>query len=412
MSGTNIDHMVSIIVFLSAILIFIGLFSQTIETAVLYQQHSTLAVKAGDLLDTILLNPGIPSNWSLTDWNQQGKVPTNLGLQDPAFMQYQLGPFSLMRLSSTSGGVINYHGQTFNNLTMSSGTSLLVPSTQTINSSLSSKLMGINGTYGFSLTISPTIDVSITEVKHDPLNISISARGQGFVLANASLTYCLITATGSTPPAYPSIALNYGTNSTDVLGSANLYFSSLNVTQKSYAIVVYVSLSGMSGVGYFEKDNSSNPAGSIIPIISSFENRTIILEHSYDLNSQGYNGNLTYTATFLRATDMIQTSLNKGKVSTSGILYFNPSPSHVFDAITIDPNTLGVLVVAYSRGANDSGIVVTPWGLSSLGFSITLGGQYTNRNWVSTDIRQVLINGIPYQAKLALWNVVTGVNGE
>jgi hypothetical protein len=412
MSGTNIDHMVSIIVFLSAIVIFIGLFSQSIETAVLYQQHSTLATKAGDLLDNLLLNPGSPSNWSTTDWNQQTKVPTGFGLQDPTYMQYQLCSFSLMRLYSTAGTAVNYQGQVFSNLTLSLGASLLVPSNQTINSSQASKLMGINGTYGFSLTISPTIDVSIAEVKHDPLNVSVSVSGQGFPLANASLTYCLITAMGSNLPGSPSIALNYGSNMTDLLGSANLYFSTVNVTQKSYAIVVYASLSGLSGIGYYEKNNSSAPTGSIIPFISGIENRTILLAHSYDLNPQGYNGNLTYTATFLRAADMIRATLNGGKATTSGLLYFNPTPAHASETITIDPNTLGILVVAYSRSASDSGIVVTPWGLSSLGFSVTFGGQYSSKNWVSTDIRQVLINGISYQAKLALWNIGTGVNGE
>ena len=63
MSGTSIDHTVAIIVFLAAMIIFIGLFSQTIETAVSYQQHNSLATKASDLLDNMLLNPGTPSNW-------------------------------------------------------------------------------------------------------------------------------------------------------------------------------------------------------------------------------------------------------------------------------------------------------------------------------------------------------------
>jgi hypothetical protein len=44
-----------------------------------------------------------------------------------------------------------------------------------------------------------------------------------------------------------------------------------------------------------------------------------------------------------------------------------------------------------------------PWGLSSLGGSIIFGGQYANQNWVSTDIRQVTVNGVTYQTKLALW---------
>ena len=87
MSGTTIDHTVAIIVFLAAMLIFIGLFSQTIQTGISYQQHNTVATKTSDLLDNLLLNPGNPSNWSQTDWNQQTKIPTSLGLQDSKFTQ-------------------------------------------------------------------------------------------------------------------------------------------------------------------------------------------------------------------------------------------------------------------------------------------------------------------------------------
>ena len=411
MSGTSIDHTVAIIVFLAAMLIFIGLFSQTIQTGISYQQHNTVATKTGDLLDNLLLNPGNPSNWSQTDWNQQTKIPTSLGLQDFKFTQYQLNPLSLMRLYPAQGTSILYQGQTFVNTSTSIGqSSLLVPSSQIINYSQASMMMGINGTYGFRLSVYPTLDVSICEVSFSPLNVSVTVKGQGFSLANAAISYCLITVNGSDLPGQPSLNINYGTASTDVVGSVYLDLSSFNTDQKSYVLVVDASLSGLSGIGYFV--HSSYTAGSVVPFISSFENRTVLLAHSYDVKNQGYNGNISYSASFFRATDLIQTTLNNGNVAASGILYLNPTPAHAFDTISIDPNTVGVLVIAYGKSAVDSGIVVMPWGLSSLGFSVTLGGQHTSQNWVSTDLRQVLVNGIPYQAKLELWsNPSNGVTG-
>ena len=54
---------------------------------------------------------------------------------------------------------------------------------------------------------------------------------------------------------------------------------------------------------------------------------------------------------------------------------------------------------------NDRGIVVMPWGLSSLAFPITFGGDPKNASWVATDIRQVMVNGIAYQAKLSVWSL-------
>jgi hypothetical protein len=105
---------------------------------------------------------------------------------------------------------------------------------------------------------------------------------------------------------------------------------------------------------------------------------------------------------------MIQTTLNNGDLEVNGMLYCNATPPHQADQLSIDPEMNGVLVVAFSKSASESGIVVMPWGLSSLGFTATIGGQYPSPNWVSTDMRQVLVNGIQYQAKLALWSSSNG----
>jgi len=61
--NSTLDHMVAVTVFLAATLLFIGLFNQTIQTATIYQQNRATANRASDLLDNILLNPGIPTNW-------------------------------------------------------------------------------------------------------------------------------------------------------------------------------------------------------------------------------------------------------------------------------------------------------------------------------------------------------------
>jgi len=406
MSGTSIDHIVSFIAFIAAILIFIGLFGNTIQSALTNQQYSAMATKTSDLLDNILLNPGNPSNWSQTDWNQPSKIPTQLGLQDPAFTEYDLSALSVMRLDSVNAASITYQGQTYRNLTAGSGSSLLIPANQIINSSLASQIMGINASYAFSLAISPTIQVSVSEVSFNPLNVSVVALGQGLPLSNAQITYCLAIVTGGNPPQYPSVSLNYGTGSTDASGSAYLNLSSFNMSQASYAIIVYVSLSGTSGIGYFV--HSQYTATTVVPIISSIENRQVQLADSYGINSQGFNGNITYTATFLRSPNFIQASLNNGYANVSGTLFLSPTPNHAFDTITIDPNNLGVLVVGYTQSTGQNGVTLMPWGFGSTGSSITLGTQTSNQKWISTDIRQVLINGISYQAKLALWSSVVG----
>jgi hypothetical protein len=45
-----------------------------------------------------------------------------------------------------------------------------------------------------------------------------------------------------------------------------------------------------------------------------------------------------------------------------------------------------------------------PWGMSTMAFPVTFGDKLTDKEWIVTSIRQILVNGIAYQAKLALWS--------
>jgi len=203
MAGSTIDHLVSVIMFIGAILLFISLFNQTLQTAMLYQRHRNIATKCSDLLDNMLLNPGIP-----TAWSRMNCIPTGFGLQDPEFTQYRLSPFSLMRLNYSEGELVYYDktGQWYSNITIGFGKFLLVPMGQAVNYSTATKLLGVNGTHGFRLTLTPIVTVSIYEVQSNPLILNVIVTGTGFPLANANLSYCFITveATGG-EGSYPPI---------------------------------------------------------------------------------------------------------------------------------------------------------------------------------------------------------------
>jgi len=230
MAGATIDHLVSLIVLLGAILLFISLFNQTIQTAVLYQQHRYLATKCSDMLDNMLLNPGSPLN---PFWGRSDSIPTSFGLQDPEFTQYELSPFSLMRLDYSLGNA-TYNSKTsmyYSNNTVTFGTSLLMPFNEVINYSTAATLLGIDGSYGFSLTISPTVKVSISQTQANPLSLSVNVAGNGYALTNANVSYCLINVTGQTK--YPSYNINSGTSIADNGGQALLSFPSIDGTQAS-----------------------------------------------------------------------------------------------------------------------------------------------------------------------------------
>ncbi len=119
MASAAVDHMVSLIVFMAAIMIFIGIFSQNMQTGINYERHNALSTKTSDLLDNILLNPGLPQNWGQSDSSIVG-----FGLQDPDYSQYKLSSFSSMRLYSTQSPVY-YNGASFSNITAGFGGYLL-----------------------------------------------------------------------------------------------------------------------------------------------------------------------------------------------------------------------------------------------------------------------------------------------
>lgn len=400
--NATIDHMVSLIVFIGAILLFIGLFSQTIQTAVVYESHKALSTKTSDLLDTILLNPGIPGDWGKTD-----VAPAGFGLQDPEFTQYQMSSFSLMRLDSSTGNLVEYDktGSYYSNLSLGFGASLLMPKAQELNYSTALSLLGINNTYGFQLTLTPTITVSITETRaSSPLSLSVSASGTGSPFSGATINYCLIqVALPQNEAEYPSYTIQSGSNITDQQGIANLSFPSVTDANQVYAFIAYVHLDGVVGVGYHTRVSATDQY--VVPIVQSMSSQNVSLAHNYDLNNSGPEGSsLKYNATFVISTeDYALSELSLGNSSslvgtvTSG--FGNPSPT-----IPLPECTTGILIVTYQESSTQGGVVLMPWGISSLAFPVTFGGNPVGQDWVATDIRQVIIGGIAYQAKLALWN--------
>ena len=130
MASAAVDHMISLTVFIVAILLFISVFSQNIQTAVVYESHRVLSTKTSDLLDTMMLTPGLPVNWGKTDG-----TPDCFGLQDPDYPQYKLSTFSLMRLNSASNPQVYYPrtGTYYSNTSAGFGSYLLAPAAKVLN---------------------------------------------------------------------------------------------------------------------------------------------------------------------------------------------------------------------------------------------------------------------------------------
>jgi hypothetical protein len=392
--------MVSLIIFMAAITIFIGLFSQNMQAGIAYERHNALSTKTSDLLDNMLLNPGIPSTWGQSD-----SAIVGFGLQDPAYAEYKLSSFSSMRLTSIQSSV--YYPRTdtyYSNVSAGFGGYLLAPTLKCVNYSAVSKILGVNGTYGFQLSLKPTITVSIQEVSIAPLQLSINFDGTGYPLANAPLCYSLLLV-NQNAAVYPSYTVVNGVSSTDMAGSAQLSFPQVTNEIQSYALIVYSYLDGLKGVGYYVH-GSSNFTETVVPIVDSFRANSIMLVHGNTIGQQisGYS-QLSYNASFfILAEDYTLRQVVLDSQTASGKLISGGGSGQDYASLTV-PNNDGMLIVVYKDVSGHYGVVLMPWGLGSMAFPLTFGGNPVGQEWVTTDIRQVIIGGITYQAQLSLWNL-------
>lgn len=402
MASSTLDHFVALTVFLAAILLFIGLFNQTIQTAIIYQRNRSVATKTSDLLDTMLLNPGYPITWGQTN-----DPPTIFGLQDPEFTQYKISPYSLMRLQSSIGDPVYYSmtGETYSNITMGFGQSLLVPFSECINYSFASRLLGVDGSYGFELTLTPIVTVSITEELANPLTLEVNVMGAGSPLGFATVSYCFMLIDGK-DGAYPSYSIQYDDIIADNTGKASLVFPEFNGETQSYVLIAYAHLNGLMGVGYYEHVRYTE--NYVVPFISNFETGEVMLAHSWDVHSGAHPAAIHYNATFVILSEDLtlrEMPLDSSTGKIVGKLNYGQDPKFAYQNLTINTHNPGILIVSYSKSAVESGVILMPWGISSLAFPVLFGGNQENQEWVATDMRQVLINGVAYQAKLSAWSL-------
>jgi hypothetical protein len=191
-----------------------------------------------------------------------------------------------------------------------------------------------------------------------------------------------------------------GTVYTDATGFVSVPFQNFTINANlTYAFVAYAHLSGLSGMGFYEHA----PSGSqqVLPFVDNLLTRKVILAHSYDIpNTAGFADTLAYNATFVSLNENFEFQEMKLANSTGNV---TSGAGYPFGAVTISSGTLGVLVVAYGN-STAGGVAVMPWGIGSLAFPVIFGGNPAEQEWVATDVRQVLVNGVAYQAKLSLWS--------
>jgi hypothetical protein len=280
--------------------------------------------------------------------------------------------------------------------------SLLVPVANTVNYTAMARLLGVEGSYGFKLTVTPTLNVSLSELNLNPLTLKVEVKAPTGMIGDAALSYFVCQAVPQAGQV-PSIRTISGANRTDLEGSATLEFSSVDGSRDAYSVVVYARAGGLSGVGYTCRNSLGD--NKIVPLIESFENRSILLAHNWDLRSFPPPVEVLYfNATFLILAQDFRLSeirmTDSGGFAREGQVNYGEGYSHV--RVQIPSRNAGILIVAYSSG-DYSGIALMPWGISVLGFSTVFGGDASQADWVAIEPRQVSISMISYQAKVAVW---------
>jgi len=391
MTGVTIDHMVATMTFIAAILLFTGLFAQTMEAAIMYQQNRHIAIKAGDLLDSILLTPGYPYNWGETN-----DTLSCFGLQQPGAAGYTLSSFALMRLMSLSERV-EYprdSGKWYNNITLGPNGFLFLPVGDSIEYDTASRLMGVNGTYGFQLSITPIVEVSITEYQSNPLVLRIEVNGPGSSLSGATLEYYLYKANKKM-----ELELFSGTAQTDSIGVGYLNLP-LNGETDTYTILVYASLGGLIGLGRYTHFIFTQGDG-VMPFVVDYAAGKVYLAHSWDVQDQGTPvPNYAYNATFYIMTETGSFQEWPIANSTGGLNYGSKN----YAITTLPVGYSGFMLVTYENGGQ-VGMSIMPWGIGSIAVSTLFGDNPFGNVWTSTDLRQVSIDQLSYQARIICWSL-------
>lgn len=386
MPGATIDHMISVTILITAMLVAMVTFSNMFASAIAYERNRQVAMKAGDLIDTTCLAPGNPAGWSKTDVSI-----TAFGLQDSNSKSYSLSPFSPMRLRTSQES--QYDGTTYTNLSLSHGGYVHIPVDNCVSYSRAAELLGVNGTYGFEIDLSPTLDVNITEV-NPSLELQVEARGPGLPLAGATLNYYLfhIDSEGTFPSivTYPQDAP--GVDYLNQSGSASISFP-LDSTD-AYFFVVYVHLSGLNGVGYYSRNISESSPAPILPFIQNFEDGDVEVKIANNSPSDP----VKYNATFFALSHSLRLQRVQLENSTDELEY------GTYNTTKIQASETGILLISYQHG-EDIGSVVMPWGIGALGVSVTFGGNSTGYSFVATELRQVRINEVSYQMMLSAWRL-------
>jgi len=385
----EIDHVVSVGIFLAVILLVTGQVCDRLEMARLYDEKKQVTATLNRVLDYLLLNPGVPVDWGTSD-----STPTFFGLQDPEGTNYWLSGWSVARLSTSESIYYPKTGKFYGNVGINEKCAWHLAVSSQVNYSTVMDLLGLRGDYDMYVSVRPAVAVSINKTQDNPLAFSVKVTSEGGTLSSITVYFSLIESHRGA--VYPTIVISYGVGVTDEKGEASTVFS-VDGSALDYALTVYTPSLGLEGRGVFihSTDDENYP----VPLVESISNGEVILAHSQDINYVGMPRTINYAAAFyLVASDY---TLRPMPEETGSL-----QPGGSFGELINAPLSPGILVVAYQTSAMGGGVVLMPWGFTQLGFETTFGVNASDKIWSATDMRYAQCgNGASYIIQITLWRV-------
>ena len=128
-----------------------------------------------------------------------------------------------------------------------------------------------------------------------------------------------------------------------------------------------------------------------------------LVAHSYDLDLFPHSASeIKYNASFVFLAEDYTLRQIPLENAVGHVNYGDGKP---YDVVNIPTDNPGILLITYKKSATEGGIIMMPWGINSLSFPVAFGGDPQTQEWVATDIRQVLVGNIAYQAKISIWSL-------
>jgi len=269
-----------------------------------------------------------------------------------------------------------------------------------VNYTDAAELLGINGTYGFSIDIIPTLEVNVSQVPDDDhLILEVDVKGSGLPLSGATLNYYLFHVDGLSVVPYS------GVTQTDPSGQTLIEFGTIDENE-AYSFTVYVSIGGVNGVGYYTQNTADSDLQYVVPLILDYDEGEIIIAHAWDIfDDPSIHAAVQVNATFFVLTSDFQfQEVDLG--FTSELLNFGEGQPYF--TIQIPSSEVGLLIITYEKATNKVGSVILPWGVGTLGVSASFAGGFgssSGYDFVATELRQVTIDDISYQVKVSAWKL-------